>query len=227
MRTTAAIIGLALAAGAPAVAQMAPDDIQTGYVGRWKLEVRPGGGGCTLRFTDQGSIGGYAIAGQEGCARRWPELADLGVWSFHDNAIVLQDGMRHKLLSFEEEEGAPYEARRRRGGTWRLTSLEPPLSAAEQMSGTWTLNDAGVGPVCAYRFTSKAGGREGAATPTGKPCREPWSKMAVWKKTGQRMKLSAADGSTARTFEQSDEITWSLVGVKQADALDLQWTSRP
>lgn len=123
MRLTAAI-GLAalLLAAWPALAQdssseapasseepsTVPEELQ-GMVGSWLLaqedESLPT---CAVDFTDQQSIGGWAVEVPDPCPAPYPAADSIMTWNVDttDGSVLLMDAERHVVLRlFEDEDG--------------------------------------------------------------------------------------------------------------------------
>ena len=89
-------------------ASTVPDDLQP-FVGDWSLaqedENQPT---CPVTFTDQETIGGWAVNVPEPCLAPYPSVDDLFAWNIDpsDGSIILINAERHVVVRlFEDADG--------------------------------------------------------------------------------------------------------------------------
>lgn len=209
MRGAAILGGLMLAfAALPALAQ-ADDEIIRATAGRYRIS--DGTHSCTVTLKAEGSIGGHEADLGKGCEKIDPKLADIGVWNLDGGGIVFSDTLRHRIVSFDENEGGPYTAARPHGRPWTLSALggAPALTPAQQMRGRWNVV-VDQKTVCGYALTSNAKGTAGtiAAQPG---CEKSWAGRGLtrWRLQGDRLLMGGADGRPAMTLRRTEVITFS------------------
>jgi hypothetical protein len=203
---------LVVACGAPAVAASADFDPRS-LAGTWSLSgSHEGDAACTVKFTTEGTIGGWVVKVPAACVRAFPKVREANAWTVYpDGAIGFADSMRHSLVKFEPVPDAYVSAEDARGVQLVLSKGGPakPLSGGARMSGGWSVTGVGGEPRCS--FTSKAAPSAKAGTLMMKPgCAAKWRSAgwASWKLTGGRLTLYDAKGKAIQAFQRGDVVTY-------------------
>ncbi|UAX94614.1 protease inhibitor Inh/omp19 family protein [Ensifer adhaerens] len=161
-----------------------------------------GSEGCRLTLTADEAIGGYAVAGAEGCTKNLPPLADVVAWNFDGSGgLLLIDVLRKVHARFEESEGSPLLTNAETGPQLALVPAVDGISrlpAPANMNGTWQMKRPDGTSVCRVSFTGTSDGNGNFALSLEKPCDGAVRQLKLknWSANGLGLTLLGEDGSS-------------------------------
>ncbi|WP_291162439.1 AprI/Inh family metalloprotease inhibitor [Ensifer sp. SSB1] len=173
-----------------------------------------GAEGCGLTLTADEAIGGYAVAGAEGCANNLPPLADVVAWNFDGSGgLLLIDVLRKVRARFEESEGSPLQTNGENGPPLALIPAMDGIShlpAPTNMKGAWQMKRSDGTVICRVNFKEAADNDGNLALSVEEPCHGAVKKLKLkyWTAVGLGITLLGEDGSslaftsTASGFEK-------------------------
>ena len=76
-------------------------EARDGILGAWTIADQSGSRICRVTFSDEATIGGYAIDLEPSCLETFPIMNEIGSWRLYENwEIVLADATRKELIRF-------------------------------------------------------------------------------------------------------------------------------
>ena len=199
---------------AAALAIAAPTFDPKSMAGAWSLDgTHEGDPGCTLTFTAEPAIGGWAVKVPKACVRIFPKMADVAAWTiFADGrAIGFIDPVRKTVYRFDEVDDGYATDPKAKGMQLVLSKVHsgPAPSLKDHMSGGWSLTGMGGEPRCGFISMANTSGKAG--TLVMKPgCAAKWKTAgwASWTQVGPHLTLFDKAGKPLQVFKQGDLVTF-------------------
>ncbi|MCK3775112.1 protease inhibitor Inh/omp19 family protein [Ensifer sesbaniae] len=186
----------------------------TAQTGDYLVAPLDGADGCRLTLTAEEAIGGYAVAGAEGCAKSLPILTNVAAWNFDGSGgLLLIDVLRKVHARFEESEGSPLQTNGENGPLLALVPAVDGIShlpAPANMKGAWQMKRPDGTAVCQLSFTGTADSDGNLGLSVEEPCEGAVRKLKLrsWTANGLGITLLGDGGSslaftaTASGFEK-------------------------
>lgn len=181
-------------------------DIDPGIIaaqtGNYLVAPLDGADGCKLSLAAEEAIGGYAVAGAEGCAKNLPALADVAAWNFDGNGgLLLIDVVRKVRARFEESEGSPLQTNGENGPRLALVPAVDGIShlpTPANMKGAWQMKRPDGTTVCHVHLAEAADSDGNLALSVEEPCDGAVKKLKLksWTANGLGITLLGEGGSS-------------------------------
>lgn len=206
--------GFALAASA-AVAEPEAGAAVAGSAGDWLIAPENGDPGCHVTLGKEEVVGGNALTLSPECAKALPSLAEGGAaWRFAPDGLVIADGTRKALLTFQETEWGTYATAGEPGTRLLLTKAPSGVNSvpnAKNLFGGWKLADAAGKTLCALDLKDgpPPGGEESFGLSLIGQCADAIKslKLASWRIEEMSVVLYGIDGESL-VFLPGDDGSW-------------------